>query len=136
MSGVIFSDIVAVVIAKLQGILDVRTEPASEGARVADEVVAGASPMVTVEYAGGPGDVDTIDTTYLAIIVRAVDLAMAVDLARLVRAIATGRGPGTLCDGQPITHTAVNSGPRVVDNDPRTPQVRQVIEVRHRGTNL
>jgi hypothetical protein len=136
MSGVIFSDIVAEVISKLQTILDARTEPSSEGARVADAVVAGESPTVTVEFAGGPGDVDTIDITYLAINLRASDLATAVDLARLVRAVATGRGPGTLCDGDPITHTAVNSGPRLVDNDPRTPQVRMVIEVRHRGTNL
>lgn len=136
MTALIFDDIVAVSVAKLQTLLDGRGESYTDGAEVSNRVIAGMPRMVTLEFAGGPGDLNTLDTTYLAANVYSPDEGDAIDLARMVRALITGRGSGTLCDGNPITYTALNVGPTPIENGTDQHQFRMLFQVQHRGVNL
>lgn len=136
MTALLFSDIVAAAVTKLQTLLDGRDEPYTTDAVVSNRVIAGVSRMVTVEYAGGSGEQDTLDTTFLAVNVYSPNEGDAIDLASMVRALVTGRGAGTLCDGNPITYTATNVGPTPIVNGTAQHQFRMLFEVQHRGTSI
>ncbi|HEY4267524.1 MAG TPA: hypothetical protein VGM94_04960 [Galbitalea sp.] len=136
MTGVLYGDIVATSISKLQGLLDARQEAYAADVKVSNKVIAGVARMVTIEYAGGPGDTDTLDDTFEAVNVYGTDEADCNDLTRMVRALYTGRGVGTMCDGLPITHTALNTGASPILNGTSSYQFRMVFQVQHRGVNL
>lgn len=136
MTAIIYDDIVAVAVAKLQSLLDGRAESYTSGVVVSNRVVQSVARMVTVAYAGGPGELNTLDTTFLAANVYDSDEGDCIDLARLVRALITGRGAGTLCDGDPITYTDTNAGPTPIENGTDQFQVRLLFEVQHRGADL
>lgn len=136
MSAILYTDIIAVSATKLQAILDARGELYIEGAVVSNKVIKGVARMITIEFAGGPGETDTLDTTFQAVNVYAPDEGDCVDIARLVRALYTGRGAGTMCDGNPITFTDTNAGPTPIENGTDQHQMRMLFEVQHRGTNL
>lgn len=143
MIAIIYDDIVMVGVSKLQTLIDARPESYTSDVLVSNRVVEGQARMVTVQFAGGPGELDTLDTSFLAFNVYAPDEGDAADLARMVRALATGRGPGTLCDGDPITYTSTNTGPTpIIDGSGQSAvrsdqfQFRLLIQVQHRGVNL
>lgn len=136
MTALLFSDIVAAAVTKLQSLLTSRPESYVADVTVSNKVIAGVARMVTVEYAGGAGEYNTIDTSFLAVNVYSPDEGDAIDLARMVRALVTGRGTGTLCDGDPITYTATNVGPTPIENGTTQHQFRMLFEVQARGVNL
>lgn len=136
MTGVLYSDIIATSISKLQGLLNARDEPYTSNVKVSNKVIAGVARMVTIEYAGGPGDTDTLDDTFEAVNVYGTDEGDCNDLTRMVRALYTGRGVGSMCDGVPITYSALNTGATPVTSPTDSFRFRMVFQVQHRGVNL
>lgn len=136
MSAILFDDIVEVAVTKMQTLLDGRSETYTDDVLVANRFVEGQDRMVVIEYAGGPGDVDTIETSFVSANIYCTDEADATDLTRMVRALFAGRGTGTLCDGDPITFTRKNVGPTPIYDKTDRFHFRYLFEVRHRGVNL
>lgn len=133
--SVLFDDLPARVIPKLQALLDARPEPYAE-ASVSNKVIPGESRMVTVNLGPGAGTFNTLDDTLLRINIRADNEGDAVDLAFLVRAIFEAHSPLGIVDGDPITSTSVNAGPVEVPNDTDQFQWYLVVNVTRRGTQF
>jgi|GEM_PF-5909720 len=132
-AGVIFTDLPAVTIPKLQALLDARPEPFTDGVVVSNKVIEGKPRMVTVNLGAGTGTFDTLDDTTLRINVRALDESDAADLALMVRAIFEAPAPLGLRDGDPITACRISAGPVEVPNDTDFFQWYMVANVTRRG---
>ncbi|ODA90223.1 hypothetical protein ATY41_10705 [Leifsonia xyli subsp. xyli] len=115
--GVLFSDLPAVTIPKLQALLDTRPEPYADGAAVSNKVIPGKRRMVTLNLGAGTGTFNTLNDTTLRINVRADGEGDAANLALLVRAIFEAASPLGLRDGNPITACRITAGPVEVPND-------------------
>lgn len=137
MSGILYDDLVAVHITKLQALINDRTEPYTEGTVVSNSAPTSERRMVSLTVAGGLGQRETIDTEYHAVNVYADNEADAADLTAMVRALITSRGISSLCDGHPIVFTAVNVHPvPVVPTADGYWRWRMVVELRRRGTQI
>lgn len=136
MRAILYSDLTAVHIPKLQAMLDASDEPYADGAKVSNRVLAGAKRMITVQAIGGTGASDTIDREYHVVNVYANDEADAADLTALTRAFITARGHGTVCDGNPVVFTGINVHPAPVETVDETYRWRMIVELRRRGIQL
>lgn len=134
--GVLFADLPAVTIPKLQALLNARPEPYADGVAVSNKVIPGKNRMVTINLGAGTGTFNTLDDTTLRINVRADDEGDASDLALLVRAIFEAAAPLGLRDGDPITACRVSAGPVEVPNDTDFFQWYMVANVTRRGTQF
>ncbi|UAJ78314.1 hypothetical protein IT072_02380 [Leifsonia sp. ZF2019] len=132
-AGVIFTDLPAVTISKLQSLLDSRAEPFTEGVSVSNKAIEGETRMVTVNLGTGTGTFNTLDDATLRINVRALDEGDAADLALMVRAIFEAPAPLGIRDGDPITACRVSAGPVEVPNDTKFFQWYMVANVTRRG---
>lgn len=131
-AGVIFSDLEADTIPRLQAWLDARAEAATLGVEVSNATETEAFPAVTVVLGPGLGMVDTIDDTTLRLNVYHEDEAKASRLALLVRAFFDS----IAANGKPITRARVTAGPVAVPNKLRVHQWYMVVNVTRRGTPL
>lgn len=136
MRAILYPDLVAVHVVKLQAMLDASDASYASGATVSNRVIAGADRMVTVQVVGGTGAADTIDREYHVVNVYARNEGDAADLTALVRAFITARGTGTICDGNPVVFTAVNVHPSPVETVDETFRWRMIVELRRRGVQL
>lgn len=136
MRAILYPDLTAVHIVKLQAMLAASGAPYADGVKVSNRVLPGASRMVTVQTIGGTGASDTIDREYHVVNIYADDEGDASDLAALTRAYITARGTGTVCDGDPVVFTGINVHPAPVETVDETYRWRMVVELRRRGVQL
>lgn len=136
MRAILYPDLTAVHITKLQAMLDASSAPYADGAKVSNRVIPGAGRMVTVQAIGGTGAADTIDREYHVVNVYADEEGDAADLATLTRAYITARGSGAVCDGNPIVFTGINVHPAPVETVDEVFRWRMVVELRRRGVQL
>lgn len=136
MYGIVYGDFLAHLIARLDQLLQGRTEPYARSVEVSNRKSASSRRAVVLTTSPGGGTGDTIRTSFVTVDVIADNEGDTVDLMNLALALLASRGAGGMVDGQPILHAEVNGGP---NKDPAADgyykQTAQ-LELRHRGLNL
>lgn len=136
MSGVIYGDMVATVIAKLTILLAARPEPFASGVTVTNRRGETGGRVVVITESSGAGESNTLDDTSLRVNVYTDDEGDCADLTNLVRALLTSPAPSGVVDGKPIVLATKNAGPNVIDDETGAFRRYMVINIRRRGTNL
>lgn len=136
MSGILYGDATAAVIARLRQCLSLRLEPYAT-AEVSNAKSRSDNNAVTVRESPIGGEDNTINTFSVKVNVFSRDEGTCADLANLVRAILCGTAPQGVVDGDTLVGAAINTGPYTVDDAPDGWFQRYMLIVyRQRGVNL
>lgn len=130
---ILYPDTVAHTITRLGSLLEARPEAYTDGVTVTSDAVDGR--CVTIASAGGFTG-NTFLTVNNAVDVYAPDPGDASDLALMVIALYLQHGPQGVCDGNPITHATLNSGPSEIQSTTEQTRYRMVFPTTVRGTTI
>ena len=127
--GLLFVDFDAQIITRLRTVL---ANHGGADVKVGVKTSTTATRQVTVR-ANGYGDSNTIDRALVAVNCWASTQADAVDLTNLVRACLTS---AEFTNDGIFTHSSVNAGPNVIDDDTGKGRTYTTFDIRRRGTNF
>jgi hypothetical protein len=136
MTGILYTDLQAILIPRLQALVDADAAAYMAGIKVANAAVTGYDRFVTVVDAGGAGARNTVDSEYLALNVHAKGEGDCRDISARIRWIITATGSGHLVDGNPIVYCGIITRPAAVETATDFHRMRMVAEFRRRGTQM
>jgi len=136
-AAVVFPDVEAHLIGRVQAALDGRREPFTDGVRVsnrwpetADGPVLDPGRLVVVRDDGGPATSDVRATARIGVNVWAESEAVVSDLANMVRAVIDA-----MPDGEPVVYARM-ARPYQVEDEAGRPRMYMTGELSVRGVSL